>query len=191
MSSSSSSGPDPAAPGRRWPIRVCRTIDAPRANVWAAISKPGHLVDCHPYCAANPVTVWPGPESRDEVHYLNGVVFERRFRRWDDGSGYELEIGRRGGPASYVTWALEDAPSDRSRLCITVHPHLLQGWPGVVGALPYRLWLRPRLEAYLDAVTRGVEWFVTRGERVPRDRFRPHPWFSAGANGRRPVRSSP
>ncbi len=55
---------------------------------------PGNLEPCHPFCLKNPVEHWPGPESRDEVHYLNGLVFERRFCRWLDGAGYDLEIGR-------------------------------------------------------------------------------------------------
>ena len=31
----------------------------------------------------------------------------------------------------------------------------------------------------LVMVTRGFEWYVTRGEPVPRNQFGPHPWFSA------------
>lgn len=31
---------------------------------------PGNLELCHPFCEPNPVQIWDGPDSRDEVHYL-------------------------------------------------------------------------------------------------------------------------
>ncbi len=32
-------------------------------------------------------------ESRDEIHYLNGKEYQRRFTDWTDGVGYELIVG--------------------------------------------------------------------------------------------------
>jgi hypothetical protein len=37
------------------------------------------------------------------------------------------------------------------------------------------------LRRYLSSVTRGVEWWVTRGEPVPRNQFGSHRWFSEKA----------
>ncbi len=171
-------------PGFRWPVAVARSIAVPVESLWAAISEPGNLERCHPYCARNPVAVWPGERSRDEVHYLNGLVFERRFQRWIDGKGYDLEIGRRGGPTSHVSWRIAAQAPGRSSLRITVYPHLLQRLPAAIRWLPHWLRLRPMLRAYLASVVNGFEWYLTRGEAVPRNQFGAHPWFSRRARRR-------
>jgi len=84
----------------RWPVGVSGVINAPVGEVWAAISAPGNLELCHPFCAENPVEAWPGVGSRDEVHYLNGTVYTRRFHTWIDGVGYDLDIGVPDGRTS-------------------------------------------------------------------------------------------
>lgn len=171
-------GDDPR-PGFRWPVAVEGSIAAPPQEVWEAISRPGNLELCHPFCAKNPVHVWPGESSRDEIHYLSGWVFERRFCRWIDGVGYDLEIGRRGGRTSFVSWRIRPDAPEGSVLRIAVYPQFLQHWPVAVRWAPHWLRLRPMLRRYLSSVVGGFEWYVTRGEAVPRDQFGPHPWFSA------------
>ncbi len=163
----------------KWPIATERMIAAPAQKVWDAISMPGNLELCHPYCASNPVHAWPGPDSRDEVHYLSGWVYERRFLRWYDGTGYDLEIGRRGGGKSSASWRITPVDEDSCILRIMVYPNTLQSWPTVVRWIPYVLRLRPMLKKYQESVIRGVEWYVVRGESVPRNQFGHHPWFSA------------
>lgn len=170
---------DDPKPGFKWPVSVAVPIAAPAQNVWETISMPGNLEPCHPFCAKNPVFAWPGPDSRDEIHYLNGWVFERRFRRWIEGVGYDLEIGKRGGGQSFVSWRITPNAADRATLRITVYPHVLQGWPVAIRWLPYRVRIRPVLTSYLRSVVRGFEWYVTRGEAVPRNQFGTHPWFSS------------
>lgn len=167
-------------PGRgfRWPVAVTRPIAASASKLWDAISMPGNLEACHPFCAANPVSAWPGRDSRDEVHYLNGRVFQRRFRRWIDGVGYDLEIGRPGGRSSFVSWRITSIDSASSTLTITVYPYLLQRLTVAVRWLPHRLWVEPRLRSYLESVTCGFEFYARRGEPVPRNHFGGHPWFS-------------
>lgn len=163
----------------KWPVSVERIIDAPAETVWGAISQPGNLELCHPFCASNPVREWPGPDSIDEVHYLSGWVFERRFHNWIDGVGYDLEIGRRGGGQSSVSWRISSIDDRNCRLRITVCPHALQKMPLAIRWLPHFVWLRPKMRMYLDSVIRGIEWYVTRGEAVPRNAFGEHRWFSA------------
>ena len=170
-------------PEVRWPVAVSRPIAASARMVWEAISSPGNLEPCHPFCAANPVYDWPGETSRDEVHYLNGWVLERRFSSWFEGIGYDLEIGRRGGRQSFVTWRVRPIDSGRSALRIAVYPYVLQELPVVIRWLPYRLKVRPLLTQYLSSVVGGFEWYVTRGEPVPRNHFGPHPWFSGSTHG--------
>ena len=162
----------------RWPVSAARSIQAPAEKVWQVISTPGNLELCHPFCVANPVDRWPGVDSRDEVHYASGWVFERRFRRWLDGVGYDLEIGRPGGRTSFVSWRITPVDAYASTLRIAVYPHVLQRIPVAIRWLPHLARVRPRLKAYLSSVVRGFEWYITKGEPVPRNQFGAHPWFS-------------
>ena len=165
-------------PGFKWPVTVAQLIQAPVDKVWGAISMPGNLELCHPFCAQNPVEVWPGEGSRDEVHYLNGLVFERRFCQWIDGVGYDLKIGMSGGSMSFVSWRIVPLDNHNCTLSITVYPHLFQNIPFTIRWLPYILYIGPKLRSYLSSVTKGFEWYVFRGEPVPRNQFGTHPWFS-------------
>ncbi len=163
----------------KWPVAVSQSIAAPAERVWEVISMPGNLEHCHPFCSKNPVLVWPGPTSRDEVHYLSGWVYERQFINWEQGVGYDLRVGRRCGGKSNVSWRIEPIDSDNCELTITVYPHALQHLSVVSRWIPHLLRLRPMLRRYLQSVLRGFEWYVIRGEPVPRDQFGKHPWFSA------------
>lgn len=165
--------------GFKWPIHSERVIAAPAQAVWDAISRPGNLELCHPFCARNPVQVWPGPSAQDEVHYLSGWVYVRHFRAWMDGIGYDLEIGRRGGRASLVSWRIIPIDDHECVLRIAVCPYVLQNLPIVIRWIPHFLWLRPLLQKYLDSVTRGFEWYVIKREPVPRNAFGTHPWYSS------------
>ncbi len=174
-------------PGFKWPVSVAQPIAAPAAKVWGAISMPGNLEACHPYCAQNPVEVWPGEASRDEVHYLSGWVYERRFCRWMEGVGYDLEIGRPGGGKSFVSWRIVPLDSQNCTLKIAVYPHILQDLPLAIRWIPHILQLGPRLRSYLSSVTKGFEWYVVRGRPVPRNQFGTHPWFSAPRSSAHPT----
>lgn len=166
----------------KWPVSAKCDIAAPAARVWQAIAAPANLENCHPFCDRNPVHAWPGPESRDEVHYLSGWVYERRFRNWLEGEGYDLDIASRGEVIASVSWRVHPVDDCSCTLEITVCPYALQHLPVVIRWLPHLIRLRPRLKSYLESVVRGVEWFVTRNEAVPRDNFGKHPWFSAPGN---------
>ena len=119
----------------KWPVSVEQRIDAPAQDVWSAISMPGNLELCHPFCVSNPVQVWPGPDSRDEVHYLSGWVYERQFRQWIEGVGYDLEIGRRGGGQSWVSWRIAPVNDHRAGQAIDV---------GMFGEIPGPVPIRKR-----------------------------------------------
>lgn len=153
-------------------------MTATREELWGLISRPGHLELCHPFCAQNPVVRWPGANAVDEVHYLNGWMFERRFERWFDGTGYDLRIGRPGGRVSFVEWRILDSSGGLAALRISVHPYLLRDLPAPLRWVPHVLYVRPMLRKYLDSVTRGVDWYLSRGEPVSNDQFGRHAWFS-------------
>ena len=160
-------------------MSVRQPISSPAGDVWAAISASGNLESCHPFCAENPVRVWPGPGSIDEVHYLNGIVYERRFQSWYEGEGYDLEIWHKQRKMADVLWRIQSTGESSSVLEITVLPLALQRIPVWLRWAPHLFVVRPRMRTYLQAVVRGFEWYVTRGESVPRNQFGTHPWFSA------------
>lgn len=164
--------------GFRWPVGVTHPIAAPPEQVWATISSPGNLDLCHPFCEKNPVLVWPGAGSRDEIHYLSGRVYERRFCRWIEGVGYDLEIGAHGEETSFVSWRIEPVGQANCTLNITVYPHVIQRVPIVFRWLPHVAYLRPMLRRYLSSVVQGFEWYLTSGKPVSRNQFGSHLWFS-------------
>ena len=166
----------------RWPVSAGQKIAAPANEVWRAISMPGNLDVYHPFCKSNPVEVWDRENSTDEVHYLSGWVYKRRFRQWYEGIGYDLDIFRGEERMASVSWRIVEVDAASCRLQITVYPMLLQNWPVILRWLPHWLRLRPFLRSYLRSVVRGIEWYVTRDEPVPRNAFGKHPWFSANVD---------
>lgn len=163
----------------RWPVSASQRITAPREEVWRVISAPGNLESCHPFCKRNPVLAWEREDSRDEVHYLSGWVYERRFREWYEGYGYDLDIYRGDQHMAAVSWRLVELDDQSCTLQITVYPMLLQNWPVLVRWFAHWLRMKPYLRSYLRSVVMGFDWYITRGERVPRNHFGKHPWFSA------------
>ena len=162
----------------KWPITVSRTIGASPQSIWAAISSPGNLEDCHPFCEKNPVDQWPGVGAKDTIHYYSGWVLHREFTNWQDGVGYDLTIGRKGGRKSYVSWRISQEQENISALSITLYPHALQNMPVVVRWLPHIAYIRPALRGYLESVVKGFEWFITTGKPVSKNQFGSHRWFS-------------
>jgi hypothetical protein len=159
-------------------VAVERSINAPPGDVWSVISRPGNLELCHPFCRSNPVESWPGIGSHDAIEYYGGWLFERHFTSWIDGVGYDLEIGRKGGRRSAVSWRIHEVEDGNSVLVITIYPIGLQHLPLVVRWLPHLVTMRPMLRSYLDSVLRGFEHFITTGRPVKRNQFGPHRWFS-------------
>lgn len=160
-------------------ITRTRSMAASTTDLWEAISAPGNLENTHPFCARNPVMVWPGPRACDEVHDSSGWVYRREFTNWIDGRGYDLLIGGGGEQPSMVSWRIDSGTGDGSSLTITVRPRSLHG------SIPDRperpaqfACVRPLLRRYLASVLQGVDWYLTTGEPVSKNQFGRHPWFS-------------
>ena len=162
-----------------WPITARQRIAVPAAKVWSIISRPGNLEICHPFCARNPVLSWPGPGAVDEVHYLSGWIYQRRFCSWREGIGYELDIFRDDRRQARVHWEIESLSAGESSLRISVYPEVLRGKPLPLRWLAYQFRLRRPQGFYLKSVVRGFDWYLVRGEAVPRNQFGNHPWYSA------------
>jgi len=165
----------------KWPVSVSRKIEATPQRIWLAISNPGNLNDCHPFCEKNNVIEWPGGGSIDDIHYYSGWVLRREFVHWIEGEGYDLTIGRVGGRKSYVSWRIILETDGTGTLRITIYPHALQRVPVAFRWIPHIAVIQPALTSYLNAVLKGFEWFITTGKPVSRDQFGSHKWFSGNA----------
>lgn len=165
-------------PSFKWPVSATRPIKEPAEKIWAVISSPGNLAHCHPFCENNPVEKWPGKGSIDSVYYYSGWVYHRLFTGWFDSVGYDLEIGRKKGRKSQVSWRIHRINDTQSELTITVFPQVLQHLSVFIRWLPHFAYLRPMLRNYLISVVNGFEWYITTGEPVKRNQFGSHKWFS-------------
>ena len=163
----------------KWPVSVSRGMQAQPQQIWSAITKPGNLNDCHPFCEDNSVCEWPGVGSKDVIHYYSGWVMQREFVSWIDGVGYDLLIGKTGDEKkSYVSWRITEEQKDTGKLTITIYPYSLQHVPAIIRWAPYKTVIQPALHSYLESVLKGFEWFITTGKPVSKDQFGSHSWFS-------------
>ena len=163
-------------PGR--PLKSGVEIDASSGEVWKAIAEPGNLGNLHPFCAATEVERWPGPGSRDSITYHSGIRYQRNFVGWQEGVGYDVELGDPPDQTARVRWRIEPASPQTCRFSIEVFPLLKAGLDeGKKRAYQERLFGEV-LQHYLDCVVRGVEFFVTTGERVGKNQFGRNPLYS-------------
>jgi hypothetical protein len=88
-----------------------------------------------------------------------------------------------GAPAQKV-WEVISAPGNLEACHPFCAKNPVAAWPGEDSrdSVHYLSgWVferRFRRRSYLLSVVGGFEWFVTRGEPVPRNQFGRHPWFS-------------
>lgn len=153
-------------------------LNANQKQVWELISSPGHLNHVHPFCQSNKAINWEDNHHQDELIYLNEMCYIRSFLNWVPMDGYDLLIGQKGGPQSYVVWSLDQDSESRCKLTITVHPYLLTNLPRFLSYMPFLFWVKPRLENYLDSVLSGIDYVIQNGGDVPRNFKGRHPWFS-------------
>lgn len=147
------------------------------SELWEAISVENNLNNTHPFCKNNQSLEWSHDAHTDSLTYLNGITYVRTFSEWLEGKGYDLWIGKEGGPKSYVKWRIKEH-SRGSKLSITVYPHLLRKWPKPVYFLFYYSYINIRLRSYLKSVLKGFKWYLDNGTPVPRNNFGKHSWFS-------------
>lgn len=160
------------------PIEAAVIVDAAASDVWGAISASGNLTNVHPFCEANPVERWPGPDGFDHVQYFSGLHYERHVLRWLDGVGYDLTVGPPTGPIAVARWRI-DATSDAScRFAIEVTSFVRDDVPGEARARYIETVIEGAIPPYLDGVVRGVAHFCETGTSVRRNQFGPHPIYS-------------
>ena len=154
------------------------SLPASAAQVFSVLERPGHLEPFHPFCQENTALAWDESERRDRIVYLNGKILDRQFVRWTPDEGFELLIGESIDERSLVTWSLRDDSANSSTITITVRPYIYADKARVTSATLHALWIRPRLNAYLTSVVNGLNQYLQTGERVARNAWGSHPWFS-------------
>tara|TARA_B100001093_G_scaffold12503_2_gene11586 strand:+ start:48 stop:551 length:504 start_codon:yes stop_codon:yes gene_type:complete len=159
-------------------ISVSKEIKIDRETLWSTISTSEILNDCHPYCSTNQSIMWDDVQRQDRLVYLNGRTYVRNFTKWNEGVGFELEIGDDADKQSHVRWEITSDGTKTSTLTITVTPFLLKKYPAIISFLPFHFWIKPRLTSYLQSVIGGFQYHIEEKKVVPRNHFGKHPWFS-------------
>ena len=158
------------------PVSNSIDLDFDRQSVWKIISEPGNLNKVHPFCKSNKVINWDKDNHEDILEYLNGVTLHRKFDKWEEGKGYELNIGRENGRKSKVIWKITG--EKKSKLKITVYPHVFSNRSRIIYFITHALFINPGLKKYLSSVLMGYKWYLENKQPVPRNHFGKHKWFS-------------
>jgi hypothetical protein len=154
------------------PISHSQPVPVSRERVWQVISRPGNLIDFHPFCESNPVEVWPGVGSRDRIYYYSGLVLVRDFTAWSEGTGYDLTATSDNGMQFKVFWRITTEGDESSALNLTIKQVLEQSSEKRVKQYA------KLLGKYLKQVGQGFEYYLSTGERVTRNQFGSHRLFS-------------
>ena len=193
MQADVSSGADWKAELRRFglehgrPLKSGVDIAAAAEEVWKAIAEPGNLGNLHPFCAATEVEQWPGPGSRDSITYHSGIRYQRNFVGWEEGVGYDIELGDPPHQTARVLWRIEPASPETCRFSIEVFPLLKSGLGEEKKRAYQERLFGEALQHYLDCVVQGVRFFATTGETVGKDQFGKNPLYSERNPSREPM----
>jgi hypothetical protein len=159
-------------------IKCKQEFNVSSSIIWNIISKESNLDLYHPFCKKNDVLSWKEDSHHDRLEYLNGVILERKFISWNEEKGYELNIGRKNGRQSHVSWVIENVSENKSVLSIEVYPWMINQGNKVFQFLPFKLFVMPQLKSYLNSVLSGLKWYVENNQITPKNHFGKLSWFS-------------
>ena len=155
-------------------VEAKKTFKKNRSEILEAIRLPNNLENYHPFCKENKVEKWPGKGSIDYVKYLNGLKYRRDFVKWDE-SGYVLDIGVKSKVAR-VKWLVE-GNSTQSSLKITINPKLPYK-NKIIRTIMWHAYIKFRLQNYINNVVKGFADYIDSEERVSKNKYGKHPWYS-------------
>lgn len=153
-------------------------VDASSHAVWQAISEPGYLTACHPFCANTEVIHWPGVGSIDTITYYSGITYRRNFVHWEEGVGYDIEIGEAPNLTSRVLWRIFPDTHKGCLFSIEVFPYLKADLPVEKKRSYQEKWFGNAFKHYLDCVVNGVCYKVVTGKAVTKNQFGINPLYS-------------
>lgn len=143
--------------------------------VWDTISLKNGLELFHPFCLKNKEI--RGDKKSDELVYLNGLTYIREFTSWKPNQGFELNIGSKNGKKSKVQWQLQSSGMG-CELKISVFPYKSSKISKFLYPLVNFFVIKPRLKKYLQSVLKGLKYFLDHKQKVKKNQFGEHPWFS-------------
>ena len=155
-------------------VEAERKFNKSKKKMLKEIRRPGNLNDYPPFCKENKALKWPGKGSIAELEYLNGLKYRRDFIEWDE-NGYVLEIGRYNKIAK-VQWIVNGS-EENSSLRVRINPKLPYK-NGLVRWAAWNFYIKFRLQSYINNVLDGFEYFIKTNNRVERNKFGKHAWFS-------------
>ena len=158
-------------------IGLKKTINCDYLKLWKIISEKSNLELFHPFCKKNNVIKWSSNDSIDEIEYLNGSVFRRKFYNWIEKEGYDLYIGAHGKPKSHVSWRIKKDDL-KTHIKITIHPYLFNLNNHHLNLVPYYLMVKPLMAKYLHSVLNGLKFYAEFDRIVSKNQFGRHIWFS-------------
>tara|TARA_A100001011_G_scaffold398898_1_gene505062 strand:+ start:1216 stop:1704 length:489 start_codon:yes stop_codon:yes gene_type:complete len=147
-------------------------------DIWKVISSHGNLNFFHPFCKKNKVIDFDKKLiKKDMLIYLNGVVFERHFYKWQEMVGYELMIGKKNGKKSKVVWKISEK-KHYSLLNIDVYPYKTGKINSLLYPFVFFFYIKPMLKTYLSSVLKGLKFYLYNNKNVVKNQFGKHRWFS-------------
>ena len=161
----------------KWKVYYEEEINSSLDSLWDLMSSPSNLELFHPFCKSNKIIKWPGENSIDELIYLNGLTFIRKFKSWEKKKGYSLLIGEKDKSQSYVVWEILEK-NVSIYLIITVYPYCVLIVPNSISFFRYECSVIPALESYLKSVIGGINHYLKTKKTVPKNYFGEHKWFS-------------
>ena len=151
-------------------------------QLWAIISRPANLNECHPFCAQNSVIHWGDKDSSDLIEYYNGLKLERHFMTWEEEKrSYSLEIKRKKWLYAKVYWTVSSLGKNKSSLSIQIHsfPDIALGrYHKFLRPFLSKLYFLPKMNHYVNAVVKGFKYHAETAELVQKNQFGYNSMFS-------------
>ena len=160
-------------------VEAKRSFKKSKSYLLNIIKEPGNLSYYHPFCKRNDAIKWPGPNSIDELEYLNGRKYKRYFFNWTD-NGYDLKIGGKKEMA-IVNWYVEGSDEECS-LRVRINPNIENYVPFkniLIQNIFWFLYIRPKLQSYINHVVNGFSFYVSNNKDINKNQFGKHSWFSS------------
>ena len=108
---------------------------------------------------------------------MNGLTYIREFTSWKPNQGFELTIGSKNGKKSKVQWQLQSSGMG-CELKISVFPYKSSKISKFLYPFVNFFIIKPRLKKYLQSVLKGLKYYLDHKQKVQKNQFGEHPWFS-------------
>jgi len=157
---------------------VEKEIAAPAERVWAVMATPAGLTQWHPFMATHTAERWDGVGSKDQLTYYSGLVWDREVMNWLEGTGFDLKVTRNGKQESWAIWRVTPIDDGNCVLRITGRVEYIKKLPFPIRWALLKFKMKPVFSRYLRQILEGFAHYAETGERVTRNQFGPHSFFS-------------